>query len=261
LSLFGGILTPHGNVYAPLYRQTNGINLGMGYSAAVLDALAEKTPYDYISEAFEYYLNHVNKGERPFILFGHSQGAFMVRELVAKFLSNPKFSRHNKNHIITYAIGISVTQEQINRNPALKFSQRFDDTGVLVTWNAHSEGEIEELLFKDFIIWNPGALVTNPITWMTNEMFAPASVNGESAIIIGPPGTPISGFENNYVGARIDKENGVLVVTLVNPNEEEKYPAPPVPLSRYHGSDISFFYGSIQKNIGDRINAFMGMVN
>jgi hypothetical protein len=66
-------------VFAPMYRQQTLIGIGLGHpttppSSAL--ALAD------VRSAFRDYLEHYNRG-RGFVLIGHSQGSFVLRQLIA----------------------------------------------------------------------------------------------------------------------------------------------------------------------------------
>ena len=230
-----GIVSPHANVYVPLYRQINAAILTQ-VDAEGFGALAVTTPRDYIFEAFAYYLEFVNKGERPFILLGFSQGAWMVAEIATEFLGSEQYIGYNDNHIITYAIGIWVTQEQIDVNPLLSFSQSPYDTGVIVSWNSTAPCEVESGEYRDYLTWREGALVTNPLSWLTDGLPVPAPADG-------------------YADAAADNERGLLIVSSVDAAD---FPAHPNGiLSRYHSFDILFFADSISQNIEDRITIFL----
>lgn len=235
------------NIYAPFYRQLNGVEFD-NLNSDTVEPYTNSTPREDIFAAFDYYLTNVNKGERPFILYGFSQGGQLVLELATTFLGNEKYVQHNENHIIAYAPGCSVTQSQIDRNPNLTFSQNADDTGVIVSWNTTAPSEIESEAYKNFVTWKQNALVTNPITWKTDETAAPAIPFAWE--MMGPDGS-ISATGN--ADAAVDKERGVLVVSTV---DESQYSTGFVPVSKYHEGDIMFFASSISQNIKDRIAAF-----
>jgi hypothetical protein len=64
-------------VYAPLYRQRTlsaPSNTGVDYG---------EIAYADVLDAFRYYLGNLNEG-RPFVLMGHSQGAGLLRRLIAE---------------------------------------------------------------------------------------------------------------------------------------------------------------------------------
>lgn len=237
------------NVYAPLYSQLNAAALGT-LSTDEIEQQTHNNPRNDIFAAFDYYLANINKGERPFILFGHSQGANLAIELATIFLGNKQYYSHNKNHIITYAIGYSVTQSKIDSNPNLKFSQSKNDTRVIVSWNTTAPSEIASEAYKTFGTWKENALVTNPISWANNETLMHASDN-KASMVLNAGGT--FSMVENYANALVDKEHSVLVTTTV---PEDDYPQIAPNMSRFHGQDIPFYYDSIVQNISDRISAF-----
>ena len=68
--------------YAPMYRQVTLAGLRRllaGASAGV--ALSRGLQYDDVRDAWKYYLDHDNNG-RGFVLIGHSQGSFILAELI-----------------------------------------------------------------------------------------------------------------------------------------------------------------------------------
>jgi hypothetical protein len=68
--------------YAPMYRQITlaGLRRLLG-SPNAASALSNGLQYDDVRDAWNYYLEHENKG-RGFVLIGHSQGSFILAELV-----------------------------------------------------------------------------------------------------------------------------------------------------------------------------------
>lgn len=164
LAQTGDLVSESANIYAPLYRQINAALLPE-LAREDLSTMARVTPREDVFAAFDYYLREVNKGERPFILMGHSQGADLVMELATTFLGNAAYYEYNKNHIITYAIGMGVVESEIAKNSNLKFSESKDDAGVIVSWNTIAPSEIANGAYKDFGTWKEGALTTNPLSW------------------------------------------------------------------------------------------------
>ena len=73
-------------VYAPMYRQVtlSALQSGKPESPAQL-----KVPLRDVANAFKAYLRRYNDG-RPFVLIGHSQGAFVLERLIAGYVDqNP----------------------------------------------------------------------------------------------------------------------------------------------------------------------------
>jgi hypothetical protein len=67
--------------YAPMYRQVTlaGLRRMLAPGAAV--TLDQGLQYDDVKDAFNYYLQHDNKG-RGFVLVAHSQGSFILNRLI-----------------------------------------------------------------------------------------------------------------------------------------------------------------------------------
>src|SRR5215510_14185636 len=70
--------------YAPLYRQVTlaGLRTRLAASASG-SSLAKGIQYDDVRDAWNYYLDHDNGG-RGFVLVAHSQGSFILDELIRK---------------------------------------------------------------------------------------------------------------------------------------------------------------------------------
>jgi DUF3089 family protein len=68
--------------YAPLYRQITLAGLRRVLAGGG-DALVRGLQYDDVRDAWNYYLEHDNKG-RGVVLVGHSQGSFILAELIRR---------------------------------------------------------------------------------------------------------------------------------------------------------------------------------
>ena len=70
--------------YAPLYRQVTLAGLReIRAAGGAGSALASGLHYDDVRDAWNYYLEHDNKG-RGFVLVAHSQGSFILAELIRR---------------------------------------------------------------------------------------------------------------------------------------------------------------------------------
>jgi pimeloyl-ACP methyl ester carboxylesterase len=242
------MVTSHTNVFAPMYRQWN-LLYGTGGSMG-------GAPYDDIVEAFEYYYTTVNKGERPFIIYGFSQGGYLAIELASRYLGSASRIHYNDNHIITYAVGYAPTQTNINRNSRLRFSQSYNDIGVIVSWNSIAPSELSRVesanLIAPYSTLSRNGLVTNPITWTTDNRASPASQNKRSLT-----GTLTPNLQSNYVGAQaLTVGGGNFGILLILDLEAAGASPSSTMLGKYHTQDEDFFYESIMDNIKDRIDAF-----
>ena len=77
---FGSACRP----YAPMYRQVTLAGLRTRLAGGSAGAsLAQGIQYDDVRDAWNYYIEHDNKG-RGFVLVGHSQGSFILAELIRR---------------------------------------------------------------------------------------------------------------------------------------------------------------------------------
>jgi hypothetical protein len=67
--------------YAPMYRQITLAGLRRLFAPGSNLSLEHGIQYDDVRDAWKYYLEHDNKG-RGFVLVGHSQGSFILAELI-----------------------------------------------------------------------------------------------------------------------------------------------------------------------------------
>ena len=102
--------------FAPYYRQV-GLNV---YSMKTSDREQYLTlAFDDVKNAFEYYYENCNDG-RPIILAGFSQGADMCIRLMKECFKD----KNKQNQLIAcYAVGWSITKEEIQEYPHLKFAE------------------------------------------------------------------------------------------------------------------------------------------
>ena len=243
-SIFDG----QANIYAPFYRQNNvKINPLMLTDARPLFNLGQS---DLIS-AFDYFLNHFNRGERPIILAAHSQGSVRVVELskAGELLTGDAESVQRL--VAAYVIGYSVTPSDLDCNPLLRISEHATDTGCFIAYNTISDEDGKEQEAPTVI---PGTFVVNPLTWKTDTTFAPASLNIEAAFFKhGHPETPDR--YPNFAAAQV--VNNALVVTDISRPEELPATSVTFPKGVYHMYDFAIFYENLRKNVGDRIRSYL----
>ncbi len=231
------------NVYAPFYRQVDALWI-------LADSLEEGQkyfngiPYTDAVAAFEYYLKHYNNG-KPFILVGHSQGASVTYSILKYYME--EHPDVYERMIAAYVIGYSVTEQELQEFPHLKFAEGADDTGVIVSWNTEAPGtEVNPLLFE-------GAISINPISWTRDEEPASQEQNLGSLIALRNVGTITE--ENNFADATVNKERGSVICTSVD--LETYAPGGMFPRGVYHIHDIGFYYQNIRENAKTRIEAYL----
>ena len=238
-----GIYDQHTRFYAPLYRQ-------VGYKAVLLPeeeaAALRDAAYADAKEAFLYYLNHLNNG-RPFILAGFSQGAEISIRLMKDCLGQEALQ---KRLIACYAIGWRLTEEETRTWPQLRAARGETDTGVIVSFNT----EAEEVKDSIMIPGGTKTLSINPLNWKTDGERAGKELN------LGACFTDYEGKITEEVpaltGAYLDAERGALKVTDIDPEVYGDTLAILGP-GVYHLYDYQFFYRNLQKNVQDRIQAYL----
>lgn len=238
----GSAFETSGNIFAPYYRQLDA-NWLYSKSKTEQNEYFDGVPKADVYAAFDYYIKHENNN-RPFILVGHTQGARMIKTIMYDyFKNNPGVS---DRMIAAYVLGQSVTQQEMNDNPQVKFATGPDDTGVVVSYNTVAPNFSGELP-----TWDDGALAINPINWKTDGTPATAEEN------LGSYVRSKSGDYTKVMSladATVDTTRGLVVSSTVDQAEYEMpestrklYPA-----GSYLNNDISFYYYNLQQNAENR---------
>ena len=267
------------NVFAPFYRQSNMGKVADLRGQALEDFHKQEQRTD-IYAALDYYFENYNEG-RPFILAGHSQGSILLKiALEEYFRLHPEYY---ERMVAAYLVGFSVTEEDLQKYPHLKFAQGASDTGVIVSWNTEGPGNKD----ADNIVVEDGAISINPITWTLDDTHADAAdcpgsriddmegtLEDEVANLrydirqLRYTTTTIKDLVGNVINksfheihpgiadAEVDQERGVVVCTtepvsfmkITNPDMPEVFGP-----ESYHSADYSLYYYSIVDNVRDRI--------
>ena len=235
------------NVFMPWYRQ-----VGLKYGGEVtkkygsIEAAFDAEPYADIKAALDYYFEKCNNG-RPFIIAGHSQGSAMVKYVLKNYFK--EHPDYYKLMVAAYAIGFSVTKDELAANPHMKFATGESDAGVIVSYNTEGPKNVEENA-KNVVVL-PGGISINPLNWKLDDTYASASENKGSLIIDEEAGTVSIG--DIGADARLNTARGVVVT---NAKSE------PIPLTDFFGpqsfynGDYTFYYNNIKDNVATRIAAY-----
>ncbi len=225
------------NIYAPAYRQTNIATLFTQGDTTLIHQTANQD----VEAAFKYYLDNYNNG-RPFILAGHSQGSEHLVEIATRLWgSSPK---HNLL-VAAYTLGWSVTPGDIEKNPAIKVCKGDDQTGCFIAYNSIAPGKQSKIAN----LTRGKSYVVNPLTWKTDSVFAPASLNQES-IFFNDDGS--TARYANFATAQV--VNSGLQVLAAKPSILGPTSGPYAGI--YHSFDYALFYKNIQDNVALRIKNF-----
>lgn len=247
------------NVYEPYYRQSNLCAIA-GKNGEDVSAFQLREQRTDLYAALDYYFEHYNQG-RPFILAGHSQGSVMLKIALTDY-----FKEHVgclERMVAAYVIGFSITADDLEANPALKFAERADDTGVIVSWN--TEGPENKHEHSDIVL--PRAISINPLNWRRDDTYAPASENlGDKLPIYDPEVSSMFAvdFQENRPGladAQVDVDRGVVVCTTL-PDHYVAISIPgmkaPFGPASLHLVDYPAYWENIKENVQTRINAYFG---
>jgi len=242
---------PVGNIYAPYYRQDDAAST-LAMPLEEQQAIVAGYPATDGIAAFDYYIKNYNNG-RPFILASHSQGSNVMIFLLSQYMQeNPEvYSRM----IAAYVLGYSITPDYLAKNPHLKFATGPDDTGVIISYNTEAptiEGTNGVVL--------PGAMVINPINWVTDETPAAASENLGS-IMLNADGSVVENADGtyqvakNFADAKIDLAKGVLICSTV---DVDRYAPGGGTFGRgiFHTFDFPFYFYNIRQNAQNRVEKF-----
>lgn len=230
------------NFFSPYYRQVTMQSWMMSEDS--INARYAIAREDVIA-AFEYYMKHYNNG-RPFILAGHSQGAKSVIELLKTEINTENADRL----VAAYAIGFAVIEPEATQYPYLKAAKDSVDTGVTICYNSVSSPEaISPVLKKN--VW-----CINPINWRTDATPAFPRQN-PGTVFLNKDGSVKAEYAHT-IGAYVDTVNHVLIVNGTDP---DAYYLPAYadlfPKGNYHIQELNFYFRSLQKNVGDRIRAYL----
>ena len=231
------------NVFVPWYRQA-----GMRYASEIskkygnIDPALAALSYNDIKAALDYFFEKCNNG-RPFVIAAHSQGAAMLRYVLKNYFK--EHQDYYKRMVAAYAIGYSITKDDLEQYPYLKFAEGESDAGVIISW--HTEGPNND----NNVVVLPGGISINPLNWKRDETYAPASENKGSLRLNEETGE----YEIQHldIDAQVNLARGVVVTTTkIAPSADPKFFGP----ASYHEDDYPFFYNNIKDNVAKRIATY-----
>ena len=241
----GQLFARHCNFYVPFYRQLGTESFKMPLEEVME---AERMPYEDVSDAFHYYLEHLNGG-RPFILAGHSQGSAVLLQLMRDEFTDPALQQ---KLVAAYLIGFSLTRTDFEQYPHLRLAQAADDLGTIISYNTTAAG----VPLMRFIL--PDSVCVNPLNWKRDGSYADKSLN-EGAVLFH-----FSDHWNfevpHYTGAYIDEQRGVLIID--DDAAYELYKArwffKKFLMNRgsLHMLDIALFFKNLETNVQTRMKKY-----
>jgi pimeloyl-ACP methyl ester carboxylesterase len=129
---FGSLCRP----YAPLYRQVTLSGLMRGMAGGGRAVLNEGLGYDDVRDAWRYYLEHDNQG-RGVVLIGHSQGSYILTELVRQEIDGkPVQSRLVSAILLGATIAVPKGKDVGGAFQSIPLCRRAAQVGCLIAYSA-----------------------------------------------------------------------------------------------------------------------------
>ena len=227
------IFNAAGRIYAPRYRQAHikvFYPVGEPVSEQALD-----TAYADVLAAFDHYLANYNEG-RPIIIASHSQGTTHAKRLVADRFDQKPLKRQL---VVAYLVGMPVSADAYQSIPVC---QTAAETGCFVSWRTYREDFIPKKTYRDTVA---NIAVVNPLSWTTEEVRAPASLN-------------LGGVLYNYDKGPLPElvwaeRRGAGLFT----NKPKFFGDILFNRKNYHVGDYNLFWLNIRKNASTRVRAFV----
>jgi Protein of unknown function (DUF3089) len=224
-SLFNGV----GRVYAPRYRQAHIKSYFTKDTASARKAFA--LAYEDVKTAFQYYLDHYNQG-RPIIIASHSQGTTHAAHLLKEFFDNTNL----KNRlVVAYIVGIPIPKGFLKNIP---ICENENQTTCYCSWRTFHTGHQP----KKSALGNHIAVV-NPLTWKTDETYAPASLN-KGSVFVDFTKVKVGGndaqIHNGLLWTNKPKFKGSFLMRTHN----------------YHAGDFNIYYMNVRENAKHRIGLY-----
>ena len=238
-------------VYAPRYRAAS---YGSFASAPVREA-AFALAYTDVERAFDAFLKKI--GNRPFIIAGHSQGAFHTATLLEKRIDGTALQ---KRMVAAYVIGINLAEGEFGKRfSSVKPCATPAQTGCVVQWNAYLDGVTDQAKMAAYsqstYVQKYGddagkvTLCINPLTFDVRRKDAPASA--AKGAVAGSPGFgPLLPLKAGAVAARC--ENGLLMVA-----PDKALGLEPLAGGVMHYHDLGLFWADTSANAVLRSRAFL----
>ena len=238
-----GIFSDDCNIYAPFYRQAT-------LEVFTLDEDEEESYLDFayqdIYDAFAWYLENTEE-DRPLVLFGYSQGAYMVLRLLDDFFDDQAL---RDRLVAVYAIGWCITEEELADHPNWHMAQGEYDTGVIISYDCEAESVTGTLVVPE----GEKMLSINPLNWSTGSDYADASLN-IGTCYMDFTGRVYREF-THVTGCYVDPDRGTLKCPDLNPRLFTT-DVPYFELGEYHPYDYNLFYRNLQANVGTRIASLL----
>ena len=241
------------NLFLPYYRQAGMPVMNKAWKeTGNCESAVSGMPYGDITAALDYYFENYNGG-RPFIIAGHSQGSCIIKLVLKNYFK--EHTDYYKRMVAAYVIGYSVTTDELEAYPYLKFATGESDTGVIISYNTEGPKNAEQNAKTAVLL--PNAISINPLNWKRDETYAPVGENLGSLAVNEETGE----LEIGDMGAdaQVNLARGVVVTNAkAYPMDEEsaKVAAEYFGPDGRHGEDYVYYYNNIKDNVAKRVAAY-----
>lgn len=247
-----GIFNACCRIFAPRYRQASL------YSARHLEGEGVK-PFDLaysdVKRAFDHYITYDNGG-RPFILVGHSQGAFHVARLLADEIDGKKLGARM---VAAYDIGYVLTVGDFGRSyKTLQICRTPTQTGCVLSWNSVLPVRATPAFrtsLEHHYVEHYGDDAGKTLVCINPLTFDAARPDGTVADSLGAaPGEPGAGPVRALVPHAVSARcvDGLLIVQPTAALDLK-----PLPNGFMHYHDFGMFYADIRANAVLRAQTFL----
>ncbi len=253
-------------VYAPMYRQITVPELDKT-GTETLAQLA--TPIADVESAFQDFLAHYSHG-RGFVLIGHSQGSFILRELIAKDIDpNPALRKRLVSAIIMGGNVLVKTGSDIGGDfQHIPACQSDTELHCVIAFSTFDTPVVSGSLFgvsstpgESVLCTNPAALaggsgVLDPI--FPSAPFAPSLIATGNALLNlkQPMPSTVWGSEPGAYSATCSSANGANVLQIT-PNGGAQVPTPsPTPAWGLHLIDGNIALGNLVSIVSSESAAY-----
>ena len=223
-----------GAIYAPRYRQAH---ISSYYPVSKLDSVkalaAFELAYQDVKQAFDYFLANYNQN-KPIIIASHSQGSTHAKRLLKEYFDGKPLS---KKLVVAYIVGMAIDPKDY---AYIKACTTPIETGCICAWRTYKEGYTPPFVAIEKFT----SIVTNPLTWSSNQTVVDRKANEGSVLYNFKKITP------NVAGAI--NHNGILWTPKPKFFGNFLYNT-----SNYHIADYNLYYMSVRKNAFDRANQFV----
>jgi hypothetical protein len=255
-------------VFAPMYRQ---LTLAGIFGQVSPDAA--QVAYRSALSGWKTYLRKYNNG-RPFILIGHSQGTFVLRQLIASQIDPKRSLRRRLVSAILLGGNVTVKKGSDRGGEFQNIRACHSPTQVrcVIAYSTFNGPVPQDSVFgrttnagQHVLCRNPAAIAggSGPVrAIMPTTPFAPGTTIGAGTLAVGFPTPPVSTpwveYDQAYTAA-CSPANGANVLQLTDrPGAPHLNPVPN-PGWGLHLTDANIALGNLTALVKRQIKAFPGV--